>query len=504
MNFEEVPKSDAFFFRFGRETLLDQETISQEKHGYGPIVATSCNEKLECGLGFSFQRNDLPVIFKSMETVIPNQNYYFVVVIDGKRYQIYDGNRLPKEGTKREEISLGPDLLSGPHLERKKDGLVTTSREIVTTPGTFSVFYLSETLPVGYIGEHFDLLKEVMDGYKEYIPDFSGAKGGGSQPTGGPEANPRPPSEAKPEPTSETKPPAPVPKPKQRRSRPTAIREAPFLRKMTVVVPQHICFRSLRQRQVFPPKTRYTLCLLLKTGQWPLEKNYLYTLLNGHRSEVSNPCVLLNVDNPGIVVKSNGSTAENICQFNHPIKRDSYYFYVLIFNYNRLSIIYRQKAVKFCTNYQQEPFERPRHLYAGPNLMSSSQGCDVVLSVGYFPYALREGTAIREYNRIKEKLLRAQQESLKPKRSRSVEAPKKDTTDSIYLKPEPPAKRETDRSKASVKTVEEEQKPASYSLPDSVTSTRSKGEKRSLFKEFDSEDYEMPHQVSEQNYFKIE
>lgn len=172
-----------------------------------------------------------------------------------------------------------------------------------------------------------------------------------------------------------------------------------------IIAPYHSCMVSKNYPKVFKNSSKFTLALLIKLNIWPLKHSYMYTLINGHKSEVTNPCVVLNVDNPGIIVKANGSTAENCCQFNHSISKNKYYMYIIIYNYNRLTIVFEQNVTKYCTNYQQEKFETPSNLYIGPNQMASSQKCNLDITLAYYPYVLEEKMANKVYNKLKTRLI---------------------------------------------------------------------------------------------------
>ena len=142
LNFKESPKPNDLIFGLGKETLIDNNTIRKNvDSNYGPVVFIGDNGDLV--VKFS---NEEQIVWKTSKTLIPNQSYYLMIVINNGRYSLYDSNNLPINGYSL--FNLGPDLYLGSYQEKYEDGLVTTIRQVPTHNATLSLFYLSVSCSV--------------------------------------------------------------------------------------------------------------------------------------------------------------------------------------------------------------------------------------------------------------------------------------------------------------------------------------------------------------------
>lgn len=385
LKFIEPPQPNDLIFKISKENLLNHNTI-EHSISNSPIVSIDTSGNLTV----KFNHESEPVVWKN--SLKPETNYYLMLVANNGKYSLYDGNQLPVTGNAI--FNLSSDIIIGTHYQKQENGLVTTITKIPTHSAILSLYYLSEALDSDYIRQYYDKLIEVMNGNNYFLPMVEKSTN---------ETNIKRKEPLAIDHQISPKPDIPVVELDQRITIGDDI-----LNQSKVIVKNHSCDHIFKQLNVFESRTDFTIGLMVKLNKWPIMDQMddpieSINLINGNTNYKlnfnTNPCIFL--ESTGLLVTANSKTVENNCQFNHQLEQNGQYFYIIIFNNNQLSIVYDQKAVKFCNNHQKELFQTPSNLLIGSKNKALS---DILVSLSYLPFALTESQAILHFEQLKQQL----------------------------------------------------------------------------------------------------
>lgn len=169
---------------------------------------------------------------------------------------------------------------------------------------------------------------------------------------------------------------------KQKQKQPTSKKTLPT---PTIIISDHQCHRNIELSKIFKQLTKLTLFIDLTLHHY--DANQQYMLINGSNSTYANPCIIFNSLHPGIIVKSITSKGSTQCQFDHPISPNKTYHYIIVYDNNKLSIIYDGKIVKQDNTYNQEIFDSMKNIYLGPFSKIPTR-LDGNISISYLPFAM--------------------------------------------------------------------------------------------------------------------